>query len=67
MKRSETVRNGERSEKFILYKINGLKRLQNHVHGSKTKETLYNLTKNIYWKYSLSKAIINLLWACPSK
>jgi hypothetical protein len=27
-------------EKFMLYTIGGLKRLQNHVHASKTKETL---------------------------
>jgi hypothetical protein len=31
----------ERSETFIFYMINGLKRLQNHVHASKTKELLY--------------------------
>jgi hypothetical protein len=36
MKRSEMVRDVGRSEKFILYKINGLKRLQNHVHGTFT-------------------------------
>jgi hypothetical protein len=38
-----TVRDVERSETFILYKINGLKRLQNHVHASKSKETLIHL------------------------
>ena len=37
------VSDGERYATIILYKINGLKRLQNHVHVhvSKTKETLY--------------------------
>jgi hypothetical protein len=39
------VRDFGRSETFILYKINDLKRLQNHVHVhvSKTKETQYCL------------------------
>jgi hypothetical protein len=31
-----TVRNGERYSTIILYKVNGLKRLQNHVHGTVT-------------------------------
>ena len=31
-----TVRDGERYETIILYKINGQKRLQNHVHGAFT-------------------------------
>ena len=34
MKLSETVRNVGRSEAFILYKISGLKRSQNHGGGS---------------------------------
>jgi hypothetical protein len=39
----ESVRDGERYATTIPYKINGLKRLQNHVHVhvSKTKEALY--------------------------
>jgi hypothetical protein len=36
------------SETFILYKINGIKRLQNHVHGTFTF-TLQNL-KNYFIK-----------------
>jgi hypothetical protein len=36
------VRNGERPETFMMYMMNGLKRLQNHVHvHGKTKEPLY--------------------------
>jgi hypothetical protein len=31
-----TVKNGERYETIILYKINGQKRLQNRVHGKFT-------------------------------
>jgi hypothetical protein len=31
-----TVRDVERYATIILYKINGLKRLQNHVHGTAT-------------------------------
>jgi hypothetical protein len=40
---SVTVRDVGRSETFILYIMNGPRRLQNldHVHASKTKETLY--------------------------
>jgi len=37
-----TVWDVERYATIILYKTNGLKRLQNHVHVSKTKETLYH-------------------------
>jgi hypothetical protein len=34
----ETVMDVGRSETFKLYMTNGLKRLQNHVHASKTKK-----------------------------
>jgi hypothetical protein len=40
MKHSEAAMNVGRPEIFMLYMLNGLKRLQNHIHASKTKETL---------------------------
>jgi hypothetical protein len=48
--RSGTVKNGQERwtpEAFILYKINGMKRFQNHVHVqiSKMKEILYKWSK----------------------
>jgi hypothetical protein len=36
-----TVRDGERYETIILYKTNGLKRLQNNVHGTVTVRSRY--------------------------
>jgi hypothetical protein len=36
LERSGTVRDVGRSETFIMYKINGLKRSQNHVHSTFT-------------------------------
>ncbi len=38
----ETVRNVGPSETFMLYMMNDLKLLQNHVHASKTNESLGN-------------------------
>jgi hypothetical protein len=52
-----TVRHGERYAMIILYKINGLKRLQNHVHASKTKESLYNFQTITNYIHKRSKAL----------
>ena len=51
MKRSETVRNAERSETFILYMMNGPKRLQNHVHGPVQKRKNYNVSLFNYYLF----------------
>ena len=49
------VKNGERYETIILYKINGLKRLQNHVHCTVTvrSRTSFQKRKN-YCKNGLA-------------